>query len=106
MQLTVDGVTHHVDVESMPFDEACEIEDVTGLTIGEWSKALTAGSAKAIRALALVLVKRVKPETRLADIGRLDFADFLRQMAADQPSADTDSAPAGVRAGDPSAASV
>lgn len=86
MKLTVDGVDHDVDLEKMPFDEACSIEDVTGQTIHEWSQAIEKGSAKAMRALALVLMQRIKPETRWADIGQLDFMDFLRQLRSPDPA--------------------
>lgn len=80
MKVTVNGTTHDVAMDSMPFDEACEIEDVTGQTITEWAAALSKGSAKACRALALVLAKRADPSVRWSDIGQMDFGKFIQEL--------------------------
>jgi hypothetical protein len=63
--------------EKMMSAEMIVVEDLTGLTWGEWIDACARGSIKAIHALLYVLLKRATPTLRPDEVQfTLDEIDF------------------------------
>jgi len=61
------------DMDDLTLDEVEEIEDLSGAAFSE----MNFGSAKAMKSVAFVLMKRTNPELSLADVGKVKVIDFL-----------------------------
>jgi hypothetical protein len=67
----IQGVSY--DMDDLTLNEVEEIEELGGTTFAE----LNFGSAKVMKAVAFVLMKRTTPELAIADVGRVKVIDFL-----------------------------
>jgi hypothetical protein len=91
MKVVLRGVEHDLDIGSLTFDEGCHIEDVTGGTFTEFSADLSSGSVKALRAYALVLLRRSEPAARIEDVGAMSIMDLqFIQEPADRAAGEPD----------------
>ena len=70
-KLKIEGVEHDADLNELTYGEAEEIENVLGLSFGEWGDALTKGKMSAVKALVLVILKRHNPNATLNDVNNL-----------------------------------
>lgn len=93
MRIAIEGEEFDVDPGRIKFGEAKRIEQVTGMTFGEWGKALQAGSVTALQALVWVLKRRTHPDVRIDDIDDLEFGQV--ELAGPEMAADGPPRPAG-----------
>lgn len=69
----IQGVDY--DLDDLTLDEMSEIEE---LCDGTPYSDLNFGSAKQLRALVFVLMKRSEPDIRIEDVGRVRMVDFVQ----------------------------
>lgn len=69
----IQGVDY--DLDDLTLDEMSEIEE---LCDGTAYSELNFGSAKQLRALVFVLMKRAQPDIRLEDVGQVRMVDFVQ----------------------------
>ncbi len=61
------------DLDDLTLDEAEEIEDLGGATLGE----LNYSSAKVMKAIVRVLLKRTQPEVTDEEVGKIKLISFV-----------------------------
>jgi hypothetical protein len=98
LKLTVDGEVYEYDPGRLMNVEAMHLERVTGMTIPEWSNALTKGSTLALTALVQMVWKRagraVPFEEVVFDLGALEMqSDEPTDEPTDEPESPTEAAP-------------
>lgn len=71
------------DPKTLSIDEMDLIEEHSGGTVGEVIEAVSTGrfSAKQLRAVGLVIVRRENPEATLEDVGKVTIADLSPKKA-------------------------
>lgn len=90
----VDGKTVELTLDKISVNEGCDLEDLYGGSYDQWSSAFVHGHLKAIRALMVVLGRRVKPGLEVDDLAEVDLAELLASATAkEKAEAPEDPAP-------------
>lgn len=68
MKFSVEGITYDFDENLADNVELMDVEDVTGMSIPEWSTALARGSIRAMTALVWILRRRDEPRLMFDEV--------------------------------------
>lgn len=78
LRIRLDGREYDGHIDHLDIEEAEAIEQVTGLSFGDWQDAMRSRSARALRAFIWVLRRRDEPALRYNDVRfRMDALDYV-----------------------------
>ena len=80
---TWDGRSASFDLDELTFDEAGEIERVTGEPLHLFSASLGKGFVSSVRVAAWIAFRRESPDLRLADFGSGKLTDLTFEVVGD-----------------------
>lgn len=89
MRLTIKGNTYTLPSEltaSLTLDEWDLVEDITGCSPAEAEIELARNGSRINRALALVAMRRVKPQATAAELGGLTLEDLAWEIEEPAPA--------------------
>ena len=85
MKIRIEGVEHDFDVNELTFGEGKALEGAFGGTMAEFGKALNQGSMTAMQLVVWIVLRRERPELRIADLDSLPLSEF--DIVADEQEA-------------------